>query len=158
MKTILKIFLLLLITVPALAQDDDPELIEKDPKAQERIRAAHAAYITERLGLTADEAEKFWPVYREYTQKRRAVRQQLREARKKGTDEKELLELELKIKQQELDLEKEYSGRLQTIITPQKMLKLRQAERDFRRLLLQQIQQRQDKRPQMRERSQQRNK
>lgn len=145
-----------MISVPVLSQDDEPELVEKDPKAQERIRAAHAAYITERLGLTAEEAEKFWPVYREYAQKKKAMRQQLRDARRRGTDEKELLDLDLRIKQQELDLERDYSGRLQKIITPQKVLNLRQAERDFRELLLRQIQHRQDRRQQMRERSEQR--
>lgn len=158
MKT-LKIFLLLLCTVPAFAQDDDAVEIERDPKAQQKIKAAHAAYITERLGLTPEEAEKFWPVYREYADKKQGLRQQFREARKNGQDEKALLDLDLKITQQELDLEKDYSGRFQKIITPQKLMNLRQAEGDFRRLILRQIQQRQqqiERRQQMRDRSNQR--
>jgi hypothetical protein len=158
---ILPIFLLLLFSMPAFAQQDDdtPEVIQQDAKAQQRIKAAHAAYITDRLGLTPEEAEKFWPIYREYSQKRQEVRQQLRDARKNGTDDKSLLDLDLKIKQQELDLEKDYSGRLQKIVTPQKLLHLRQAEGDFRRMLLRQIQQRQqlqERRQLNRDRSQQR--
>lgn len=158
MKTF-KIFALVLFAIPAFAQQDDkrPEDVQPlDPKAEQKIKAAHAAYITERLSLTPEEAEKFWPVYREYAQKRQDLRKQFRDAREKGTDDKSLLDLDLKIKQQELDLEKDYSGRLQKVITPQKLMNLRQAEGDFRRLLLRQIQQRQHRREQMRDRSQQR--
>jgi hypothetical protein len=147
--------------LPAFAQDEevDEPVEQLDPKAREKIKAAHAAYITERLGLTAGEAEKFWPIYREYFEKRKETRQQLREARKAGKNDQEMLDLDLKIKQQELDLEKDYSGRLQKIITPQKLMNLRQAEKDFRRLLIRQIQQRQQhnqRRQEMRDRSQQR--
>src|SRR5688500_6289935 len=128
-----KNILLLLMTFPffsAFSQEEDTGRI-RDPRAREKIRAAHAAYITERLELTSAEAEKFWPVYREYGEKRREARQKLRGARRQGTDEKSLLDLDLKIKQQELDIEKEYSQLLQNIISPQKVLKLRQAEADF---------------------------
>lgn len=156
---LIKILFLCAISFSALAQDDDQDLPQPDPKAAQKIKAAHAAYITERLGLTPEEAEKFWPVYREYAQKKQEVRQQLKTAKDKGASEKELLDLDLKIKQQQLDLEKDYSGRLQKVITPQKLMNLRQAEGDFRKLLLRQIQQRQmhqERREQQRERTQQR--
>ena len=159
MKT-LRILLLILFALPAFAQDPDPEENQPlDPKVEQRINAARVAYITERLGLTPEEAEKFWPIYREYAQKRKDLRHQFREARKKGIDESKMLELDLKIKQEELDLEKDYSGRLQKIITPQKLMHLRQAEGDFRRLLLKHVQQRrqaQENRQQLKDRSQQR--
>lgn len=123
----------------AFGQDDD---LIRDSGGREKIRAAHAAYITERLELTSAEAEKFWPVYREYGDKRKKLRQQFRDAKRSGKNEKELLDLDLEIKQQELDLEKDYSLRLQKIIPPEKLVRLREAEIDFRKLLLRQIQQR----------------
>jgi hypothetical protein len=158
---ILPLFTFLILAFPALAQQDEevPEVIQQDPKALSRIKAAHAAYITDRLALTPEEAEKFWPVYREYAQKRQEIRQQLREAKKNGADDKSLLDLDLKVKQQQLDLEKDYSARFQKIVSPQKLLHLRQAEGDFRRVLLRQIQQRQqlqERRQLNRDRSQQR--
>ena len=159
MMRLAKIFLFSLISFGAMAQDDDQEIVQPDPKAEQKIKAAHAAYITERLGLTPEEAEKFWPVYREYSQRRQEIRQQLKTARDKGTPEKELLDLDLKLKQQQLDLEKDYSGRMQKLITPQKLMNLKQAEGDFRKLLLRQIQQRQmhqERRQQQRERTLQR--
>ena len=105
--------------------------------------AARAAYITQRLGLTPQEAEKFWPVYHEFAQKREAMRKEYIQAKKNGVADKEIVEMGLKIKQQELDLEKDYSGRLMNIISPQKLMNLRQAEGEFRQIIIKQIQQRQ---------------
>lgn len=159
MKNVIKIFLLFWITLPAFAQDDEEPPAPMDPKVKARFDAARAAYITERLELTAEEAEKFWPIYREFADKRQALRQQFREAKKEGKDEKTLVDLQLKLKQQEVDLEKDYSGRLLKIISAQKLMNLRTAEREFNRLIIRQIQQRQlqrDRRQQFQERQQQR--
>jgi hypothetical protein len=156
---IIKILFLSLFSLTAFAQADEQEIDQPDPKAEQKIKAAHAAYITERLELTPEEAEKFWPVYREYAEKRKQIRLQMKQAKEKGAPEKDLLDLDLKVKQQQLDLEKDYSGRLQRVISPQKLMNLKQAEGDFRKLLLRQIQQRQmhqERRQQQRDRTQQR--
>lgn len=149
----MKLLIIALLTIPAIAQNADAKNRQIDPKAKEKINAARAAYITERLELTSQEAEKFWPVYHEYAQKRQDLRKQFREARKAGDSEEKLLDLDLKIKQQELDLEKNYLARFQKIISAEKVMKLHQAEADFRRLLIRQIQNpkgKQDRRLQMR--------
>jgi hypothetical protein len=137
-----------LIILPLMAWSQSPA--EPSAEARQKIEAARIAFITERLGLTPEEAERFWPVYREFSEKRNNLRRQLEEARSSapsgpGNEEaqKRLLDLELQIKQRELDLEKEYSGRLLNTISPQKLLALRQAEQDFRNMVLRQIQQRQ---------------
>ena len=160
MKRLLQIMLFLMCVIPVFAQEVDPDDdMQVNPKAKEKINAARVAYITERLGLTPEEAEKFWPVYREFVQKRQDLRQDLRKQKKSGGDEKTLLDLEFKVKQQELDLEKDYSGRLQKIVSAQKLITLRQAEGDFRRMLIRQIQQReirQERRQGIRDRQQQR--
>jgi hypothetical protein len=140
MKNTILLIIFACMSTLALGQRFERDSV-RNPQAREKIKAAHAAYITERLQLTPSEAEKFWPVYREYGQKRRELRNPFREARKAGADEKKLLDLDLKIKQQELDLEKEYSQRFEKIISPEKVMKLQQAETDFRKLLLRQIQQ-----------------
>lgn len=157
MRTFLKIWILVLLSIPVMAQEEEPPTT--DPKLKARIEAARAAYITERLGLTPEEAEKFWPVYKEFAEKRKTIRQQYVTARESGKDEKELVELGLKVKQQELDLEKDYSDRLMKVISAQKLMNLRGAEREFTRLVIRQIQQRQlqqERRQQFRERNQQR--
>ena len=148
MKKIIIILLSLFVTAVAVAQEEEP--VVKDPKAQEKIKAARIAFITERLGLTPAEAEKFWPVYREFSMKREELRQQYRENRKNPDpnktveqNEKDALDLSLKLKQRELDLEKEYSGKLLNAVPAQKVMALRGAEHDFRKLLIDQIQKRQ---------------
>jgi hypothetical protein len=148
MKNILTLLISFLLLAPVLAQDE--ALTPQDLKAQEKIKAARIAFITDRLGLTPDEAEKFWPVYREFSMKRQEIKKEFKDNRKnpdpKKTieeNEKESLELGLKLKQRELDLEKEYSGKLLNAVPAQKVMALRKAEDDFRKVLLDQIQKRQ---------------
>src|SRR5687768_4964201 len=61
------------------------------PSGQERVRALKVAFITQKLNLTSEEAEKFWPIYSEYQDKRDVVRQQLAENRKKINEQSETL-------------------------------------------------------------------
>lgn len=142
--------LLLLVSGGLLAQEaEEMEQVQQDPKAQERINNLRIAYLTDKLGLTSEQAEKFWPVYREFAQERSKLRGELREAQKQidpnnpdPKKQQELLDLGLRVKQRELDLEKDYSGRLQRVISAQQMLNLRKAEQDFRIMLINQINQR----------------
>ena len=162
MKKLINIILLLALVIPTLAQEEQV----KDPKAREKIKAYEIAFITDRLGLTPEEAEKFWPIYREFSNKRLELKQQFENARKnpdpkrtQEENEKQLIDLRLQLKQRELDLEKEYSGRILNTIPPQKLLALRKAEQDFRSLVIKQIQQRQlqeQRRQQLQERNDQR--
>ncbi len=55
---------------------------------------------------------------------------------------KQLMTLSFQLKQNELNLEKDYSGRIMNIISAQQMLNLRKAEQDFRLLIINQLQQR----------------
>lgn len=162
MKKIYILGLFLLTALMAVAQEGE-EGVPQDPKVREKINAARVAYITERLGLTPEEAEKFWPLYREYANKQRELKQQFNQAKKEGKTADELLDLEHSLKQKGLDLEKEYSGRLRQTISPQKLMSLRGAEEDFRKLVIRQLQQRQHnqrrelQRDRLQQRQQQRN-
>jgi hypothetical protein len=148
MKNIIILLLGFFVMTSAIAQEE--ELATADSKAQEKIKAARIAFITDRLGLTPEEAEKFWPVYREFTIKRQELKKQFKENRKNPDpnktveqNEKESIELGLNLKQRELDLEKEYSGKLLNVVPAQKVMALRKAEDDFRKILIDQIQKRQ---------------
>lgn len=148
MKRLLIIIYCVLSSLGALAQDPDEQVVQ-DPQVQEKIKNLRIAYISDKLGLTPDQAEKFWPIYREFSDKRREIRQELVDARKElKTDnpdpakQEELVKLGLAIKQRELDLEKTYSERLLRVISAQQILTLRKAEGDFQRIIIEQIQQR----------------
>lgn len=161
MKKILIAFLMLAAFSGWAQEDPDAAHQQMDPKTRERVEAARIALISNRLGLTPEQAEKFWPVYREFSMKRMEMRQEFRRAQE-GIDPKtadpakqqELINLGLQIKQRELDLEKDYSGRILQVITAQQMISLRKAEQDFRQMILNQLQQRralQQRREQFRE-------
>ncbi|MEO5976571.1 MAG: hypothetical protein ABIS36_12435 [Chryseolinea sp.] len=140
---------LTLMMFSALAQDDDLPPAQ-DPKVRNKIQAARIAYITDQLALTPAEAEKFWPIYREFSEKRKEIRQQLRDARRnpdpKKTQEQvdqDVVNTQFDVKQKELNLEKDYSGKLLKVISAQKLRTLPDAERKFRQIILEQIQRRQ---------------
>jgi len=153
MKRVSIFLLLITFTIAGYAQNK---------KAMDQIFAARIALITERLGLTPDQAEKFWPVYREYNMERREIRQEFRNARQgvdmnNLTDEqsKQLVQKGMEMKQKELNLEKEYSNRLAAVISTQQLFKLKYAEKDFQQMILKRIQnqrQRQDQNQKMMQR------
>ncbi len=147
-----KLMILGLCFISLMVVGQDPvegDPIAQDPSVQEKIKNLRIAYISDKLGLTPDQAEKFWPVYKEFSDKRREIRQEFVDARKQikndnpdQAKQEELVKLGLALKQRELDLEKTYSDRLLKVITAQQILNLRKAEGDFQRIILEQIQQR----------------
>ena len=146
MKKILFSSLFLIGLVPASLQaQDEVESTPQNQQVVEKIQNLRIAYISEKLGLTPDQAEKFWPVYREFVKERASIRAELKAAGKIDASnpdpkkDQERVELGLKVKQRELDLEKEYSGRMLKIINAQQVLNLRKAEHDFRTMLLNQM-------------------
>ena len=164
MKRIVTFLLGFILLVPAMAQDE--ELPLKDDKAMEKIKAARIAYITEKLGLTPAEAEKFWPIYNEFDQKRKELRVEAKDLRKnpdpaKTEDENQKVALaqQHEFRQKELNLEKDYSTKLLNVVSAQKVMALPKTERDFRTILLRRMQQQQalkEQRQQQRDRKDQR--
>ena len=150
MEGIKKIYIIILLLLPVLGfAQEEQEIVTPDPNARKKIEAARIALISERMGLTVEQAEKFWPVYHEFAGKQGELRQQLKEARRQidpnNPDPKrdqELVNLGLNLKQKGLDLEKDYSGRMLNVISAQQMLNLRSAEKEFNRMILNQLQQR----------------
>lgn len=159
MRIVKNIVLLAILTAftQAYAQDRD---------GMKRVEAARIGIITERLKLTPEQAEKFWPIYREFSENRRMIREEMRDFRRgfdpaTATEEqnKEMVELSFKLKERELALEREYSGKLLKVIDTRQLVSLRQAEEDFRRMVLQQLERRarqQEMREEMRDRNQER--
>lgn len=139
------IIILTLSLIPALIFAQDREGLRK-------IESARIALITERLNLTPEQAEKFWPLYREYMDQRQQLRREYLDARRgvsgNMTEEqsRELLDKGLQLKERQLQLEKRYTERLNTVITNQQILQLRRAEDDFRQMLLERIERRREQR------------
>jgi len=142
-KTLLTLVLGLVVSV-AFAQDKTP---------MQKIEAARIALITERLELSPEQAEKFWPIYREYADQRKALMSEMKnirnEAARQNISEEEgrrLMDMAHQLKEKELNLDQQYSDRLMNVISARQMMSLRKAEEDFRKMLLRQIERRQEQR------------
>jgi hypothetical protein len=125
----------------------------QNEEALKKIESARIALITERLNLTPEQAEKFWPVYREYTQQRLQLKDELKSLKrsvdaKQMTDEesKQILEKGHALKERQLSLDKNYTDRLSTVITNNQILLLRKAEEDFRQMIIQRLENRRENR------------
>ncbi|MEQ9466511.1 MAG: hypothetical protein RLN88_03815 [Ekhidna sp.] len=121
-------------------------LSAQSPEAMEKIEAAKIALITERLELTPEQAEKFWPIYREFGKQRQDIRRDFDQARKnfdpnKASEEenKKMLEMATQVKERQLKLEQEYADRILKVITTRQLNNLRKAENDFKEMLLKRI-------------------
>lgn len=113
---------------------------QPDPERLKEIETVKIAYITKEVNLTPKQAEKFWPVYNEYSAKRKEVRQQLRKLKRKrkegmetATDDELKRDLDkfFDLKKQELQLDITYRDKMQTILNVRQLMKLYQAEKEF---------------------------
>ena len=99
----------------------------------EKIQSLKIAFITQKLQLTPDEAQKFWPVYNEYDNEVRGI-ELSNDPNPLGKEEKLL------------DVRKKYLGQFEKILGPDKTNRLFNAERDFRGLLIRRLQNRNQQR------------
>lgn len=139
MKSIITITLVsLFIVFNANAQ-------EKGEKFREQMKAKKVAFITNKLELSVEEAQTFWPVYNEHDKNQVELQQKRREIMKKihhndGTlKDDELLAMIDKLT--EIDLEqaqesKTYIGKVKKVLTASKIVKLFEAEREFKHSIL----------------------
>lgn len=127
--------------------------LAQSPEAMKKIQAAKIALITERLELTPEQAEKFWPIYREFGKERQEIRKEFDQARRtfdpnKATEEenKKMLDMANQVKERQLKLEREYSQRILKVITSRQLNNLRKAEIDFKDMLIKRLRAEQMKR------------
>ena len=113
---------------------------------EERIEAQRIAFITEKVNLTPQEAQAFWPVYNDH----RAAAKDLRDRKMPAKslidmDDEEaaaFIDLQLDLEQMEHDLKVALIQDLKGIISPRKILRFVQAERQFKERLLRMMNQR----------------
>jgi hypothetical protein len=98
--------------------------------AGSNIHALKVGFVTRRLALTSDEAQKFWPVYNEY----------VKELRKARIEEKEDV---LLFEERALNIRKKYKGEFKKILTSEDRLnKALTVDRDFNNVLKKELQRR----------------
>jgi len=115
----------------------------------ERLNAYKIAFFTRKLNLSSQEAEKFWPVYNEFQEKRNEIQLERislnRDFNQNSFDmnEKELTEAGdklISLQVDEVNLAVEFHDRFKKILPPLKVLRLYQAENQYRMQLLNELQ------------------
>jgi Skp family chaperone for outer membrane proteins len=131
-----KIILLLMLALPlaTMAQQPPPPGGGRFGEGRERLEAIQIAYLTRELNLTAQEAEKFWPVYNKYQA------EMINAQRKQG--EEDVLDKQ----QQVLDIRKKYKNDFTKIVGADRTNKLFEAEMRFREMVKRELQNRQKRR------------
>lgn len=114
-------------------------------KPSDRIKAIKVAYITERLSLTPQEAELFWPVYNDFEKRKNEIHQNRRNLTEQFIKNQEnlndaeiikMLDEAIKYNKAESDLVVQFDKKIREILPPAKVMKLNIAEVQFRNYLL----------------------
>jgi hypothetical protein len=117
-------------------------------KRMEEYRAMKIAYFTENLGLTPQEAEKFWPLYNKYEQDKAELRKnridrshEFAEKADQMSEEEaeEIVNKHIENRKKELQLEIQFNADLKKILPAKKIMKLYITEVQFREYMLRQI-------------------
>lgn len=132
--------MLMLLSFSAGAQN---EATQRHKEWQEKMKAEKIAYLTDAVGLTSAEAEKFWPVYNKAEmEKFQAFRKimeaykALDDAVKAGKKDKEiekLLDAYLSSLSAEKAIDAKYAKQYRAILPEIKVARLFLAEESFRR-------------------------
>src|SRR6186713_708332 len=135
LRTYILIFALFAIAFSAQAQG------KHGGKRNEKIDAARTAFLTDKMNLSQEQSQKFWPIYNEYEAKRKDLRHKAHPF--KGQNIETLSDAQLKdqlnqmfeARQVELNLDKEYAEKFQKVISVRQLAAMYKGEREFMKVL-----------------------
>ena len=116
----------------------------------EKFSAYKIGFLTKKLNLTSNEAEKFWPVYNDFEKKRNQIRRdKIMLVRDFNQNEsiltnKQLTEMGDKLAgyiSEESNLAISFHNRIREILPPAKVIRYYQAENQYKIMLLKELQQ-----------------
>ena len=114
----------------------------------EKLESMRIAFFTERLALSQVEAEKFWPVYRDFNNRKEKINEERRSLFRyviKNMDYlteneiNEALEKHLNLQKEESNLSENFNKKFLEILPPNKVLKIYITENQFKAYILTQI-------------------
>lgn len=126
-KNILILFTLVLCLAPS-----------KSMAQRDKIDELRSTFIAKSLEFSSGESEKFWPIYNELQDKRKALKKNLRQSMKSlpatptEKEAEELINLENKSAAAEAELTKTYNDKLKLVIGAKKLAKLKIVEEEFK--------------------------
>lgn len=135
MKKFVLILIVLFSASQAFAQEEDMDA------QRERIKALKVGYFTQELKFTDKVAEKFWPIYNAYEEKRRELHErehvELNNVECMDEDKaNELLDEFLSVENEEYKIKKQLFKDLKQIISAKDIIKLHKLESEFHKKLI----------------------
>jgi hypothetical protein len=126
-KYLLIIVMMLGVAGMSVAQDDSGN----KPNGG-RLEALKIAYLTKKLNLSTEEAQKFWPIYNQY----------MDEIRKTRMDARQNKAAELNTEEKLLDIRKKYNGEFNKALSTEKVNQFFKAEKEFGTVLQKELMER----------------
>lgn len=149
MKLIYTILFTLACTL-CLAQQERDKSDKDRQEERERLKAARVAFLSNRLQLDVNTAQKFWPIFNEYESKKEALSEKYNKQKHALVSENgwrnmsdanadKMLDIYLEHKQAELNLEKDYMSKFNQVLDKGQIWMVIRIDSDFRRSLMKRI-------------------
>lgn len=137
MKKYTALLWLLLLAGTAMAQRPTPPTYDR-----EQLQAARIAFITTRLDLKPEQAEKFWPIFNKYSESKESTMREIGRLSDSATDisedeAKSRINKRFQLQQKLIDEERKFVEDISKVITYNQTLKLNNIARDFTRQIYQ---------------------
>lgn len=106
---------------------------------KEKLESARVAFITNRLDLKPEQAEKFWPQFNQFSEEKGNLMDQLSKINRAsdGTisegEATKMIDQKFELQQKILDSEKAFIGHIIKVISPTQAIKLSSVNREFTR-------------------------
>lgn len=147
MKKLKTLFIIMLCPLFIFSQNISDE-------KRKKIESQKIAFITKALDLSSEEAQVFWPVYNDFSDEMKTIREKRREVFSKARKNRSSLtdkeigiinDERLKMEQESLDLKVKYNKEFQKVISNKQISALYHAEEEFKKELLHRIKKGKDK-------------
>ena len=109
---------------------------------REKLEAARVAFITTRIDLKPEQAEKFWPLFNEFNDLRESTMRQISQLSKNidaisEEEAKTRIQKRMQLHSQLLKEEQDFVKKVSTVLSSKQILLLNNVARDFTRHLYQ---------------------
>ena len=112
-------------------------LSQENPKNEAgRLEAFKIAYLTKKLNLSPEEAQRFWPIYNKYQQELRTAR----------VDNRQQQPNEIEREEKILNIRKKYNGEFSKALNKEKVNTLYKSEREFGAMVQKELMERRQQR------------
>lgn len=134
MKSPQYLIILLLMVLSSISYAQRPQEQRYD---KEKFEAARVAFITNRLDLKPEQAEKFWPLFNKYNEERESLMRKMSSINKESegsiseNQAKQLIDQRFSVQSDMLKLDQKFMADITKVISHKQAVALGGANRDF---------------------------